>query len=114
MDLRALESLILLVVPPGVLWAAQCRRFPGAQGGGASSVGGERMQRHPVVTMICGSALFAWVPFRRAICALGLMRISGDHPSIGTFFLPTGLADILTVVGIGVMVYAFIQIANRK
>jgi len=41
------------------------------------------------------------------------MRTSSGHPGIGTFFLPRGLADALTVVGVGVMVYAFILLSRR-
>ena len=60
--------------------------------------------------MIGGAILAAWIPFWQflsALSTLDLMRTSGGHPSIGTFFLPKGLADGLTVLGIGMMVYAF-------
>jgi len=73
--------------------------------------------RHPVSTMIGGGILAAWIPFWNFVSTLStidLMRTAGGHPSIGTFFLPRGIADGLTVLGIGVMIRAFITQARTN
>jgi hypothetical protein len=66
--------------------------------------------------MVGGAVLAAWIPFwtfASALSTLDFMRTSGGHPSIGTFYLPAGISAGLTVVGIGVMVYAFILLSHR-
>jgi len=65
--------------------------------------------RRSFLTMFGGAILAAWIPFWKFVSALGtfdLMRTASGHPSIGMFFLPAGLADGLTVVGIGMIVYS--------
>lgn len=71
---------------------------------------------HPIITMIGGAILAAWIAFWRFVSALStvdLMQTSTGRPSIGTFFLPRGLADGLTVLGVGLMVFAFLLLARR-
>ncbi len=73
-------------------------------------------KRPPVTTMIGGAILAAWIPFWQFVSALStidLMRTSTGRPSIGTFFLPRGLADGLTVSGIALMVFAVVLLARR-
>ncbi len=73
-------------------------------------------KRDPVPTMIGGVILAVWIPFWNFLSALStidFMRTSGGHAGVGTFFLPRGIADGLTVLGIGVMAYAFVQLAAR-
>lgn len=67
--------------------------------------------------MIGGAILAAWTPFWTFASTLGtldFMRTSSGQPSIGNFFLPPGISSGLNVVGIGVMVCAFIQLAHRN
>lgn len=74
------------------------------------------MKKHPIVTMIGGGILAAWNPlwaFVSALSTFDFMTTSGGHPGIGTFFMPRGMADGITVVGIGVMVFAFILLSRR-
>ena len=74
------------------------------------------MKRHPVGTMIGGALLAAWIPFWTFLSGLGtidFMRTSGSRPSIGTFYLPPAISAGLTVVGIAVMVYAFVLLSER-
>ena len=61
--------------------------------------------------------LAAWIPFWTFASAVGtkdFFGTSSGHASIGSFFLPRGVADGLTVVGIGVMIYAFIGLERRN
>src|SRR3954452_25407650 len=65
--------------------------------------------------MIGGAALAAWIPlwnFISVVSTIDFVRVNGGRSSIGTFFLPRGIADITTVLGIGVMVYAFILLSK--
>jgi hypothetical protein len=74
------------------------------------------LKKHPIVTMIGGGILAAWNPlwaFISALSTFDFMTTSGGHPGIGTFFMPRGMADGITVVGIGVMVFAFILLSRR-
>jgi hypothetical protein len=74
-------------------------------------------RKHPVITMIGGAILAAWIPFWRFLSVLStidFMRTSTGRPSLGTFFLPHGVADGITVLGLGVMVYAFMVQARRS
>lgn len=73
--------------------------------------------KHSVPTMIGGGILAAWMPLWRFISTLStfdFMQTSAGRPSIGTFFLPPGLAHSITVLGIAVMVGAFIVLARRS
>jgi hypothetical protein len=74
------------------------------------------LKRHPIATMIGGAILAAWIPFwtfASGLSTIDFMRTSGGHPSIGTFYLPAGISAGLSVLGIGVMVYAFILLSKR-
>jgi hypothetical protein len=62
--------------------------------------------------MIGGGILSAWTPFWKFLSFLStvdFMRTAGGHPSIGTLLLPPGLAGCITVIGIAVMVGAFLS-----
>src|SRR6202162_6461565 len=64
--------------------------------------------------VIGGAILAAWKPFWSSLSALStfdFMRTAGGHPSIGLLFLPTGLADIVTVLG---LVLIFIGVFRRQ
>ncbi len=69
----------------------------------------------PVATVIGGAILAAWIPFWTfvsAVSTVDFMRTASGHPSIGTFFLPRGIADGVTVVGFGVIIFAFVLLAR--
>ena len=73
------------------------------------------MQKHPIATMIGGGILAAWIPFWTLVSTLStfdFMRTASGHPSIGTFFLPSGLSNGVIVLGIFVMVFAFVRLAR--
>jgi hypothetical protein len=62
--------------------------------------------------MIGAGIIAAWGPFWRAVSFLSsidFMRTASGRPGIGTYFLPPGLADLLMVVGIGLMVFVFVS-----
>jgi len=66
--------------------------------------------------MIGGAVLAAWIPlwnFISFVSTVDFMRTSSGRPGIGTLFLPRGIADGATVLGIGGMVYAFILLAGK-
>ena len=74
------------------------------------------MKRHPIGTMVGGAILAAWIPFWTFLSGLStidFMRTSSGRPSIGTFYLPASLSAGLSVVGTGVMVYAFVLLYRR-
>ena len=67
--------------------------------------------------MIGGSILAAWIPFWTFLSALStvdFMRTSTGQPSIGTMFLPVGISSGFTVLGISVMVLAFVRLAGTE
>lgn len=67
--------------------------------------------------MIGGGILAAWTPFWTGLSALStldFMRTSTGQPSIGTMFLPVGVSSGFTVLGIFVMVFAFIRLAGQN
>jgi hypothetical protein len=61
--------------------------------------------------VIGGGILAAWIPFWRFVSFLSsfdFMRTASGRPSIGTFFLPSGLADGLWIVGIAMIVFVVV------